>query len=91
MRRLLDMDVTNLTAIGDANPHIKEVIVSVIESRGTESEAEIDSAIVNTDAPNPARRAGIELIIGIGTRIGIKVCTISLKLTCYHYWHWRQI
>jgi hypothetical protein len=72
MRRLLDMDVTNLTAIGDANPHIKEVIVSVIESRGTDSEAEIDSAIVNTDAPNPARRAGIELIIGIGTRMESK-------------------
>ena len=91
MRRLLDMDVTNLIAIGDANPHIKEVIiVSVIESRGTDSEAEIDSAIVNTDAHTPARRAGIELIIGIGTRIRIKMCTISL-FTCYHYWHWRQI
>jgi hypothetical protein len=69
MRRLLEMDFTNLTATGDVNPHIKESTVSVIGSRGIDSEAEFDSAIANTDAPIPARRAGIELIIGIGTRM----------------------
>ena len=63
MRRLLEMDFTNLTATGDVNPHIKESTVSVIGSRGIDSEAEFDSAIANTDAPIPARQGLNSLLV----------------------------
>ena len=61
--RLISGDYRSLTEAGEANPALKDAIISIIGSRKTESLVEQDT---DTEANNegfliPKRRAGVEL------------------------------
>ena len=64
-------DYSYLTEAGDVNPDIRDAIISVIGSRQVDAANDIDIEItsIDEDVIVPARRAGIELLISVGTRL----------------------
>jgi hypothetical protein len=69
-RRLITFNIEDLTSAGDVNRDMMDAVVDIIGSRGTTSEPEF-STLTDEDIEGSitARRAGIEFILGIGTRL----------------------
>ena len=87
--RLLQFNIEDLTSAGDVNRDMMDAIVDIIGSRGTTLESEF-STLTDEDieASITARRAGIEFILGIGTRLrNQNVYNFLLSFCHFLLWH----
>ena len=69
--RLISGDYRSLTEAGEVNPALKDAIISIIGSRQIESLVEQDTGAEADDEGLliPKRRAGVELLVSIATRL----------------------
>ena len=69
--RLISGDYRSLTETGEVNPALKDAIISIIGSRQIESLVEQDTGAEADDEGLliPKRRAGVELLVSIATRL----------------------